>query len=123
MKESFYRPLITVTFKEGVNNVGVLQHACVNCGDCVTGCNYGAKNTVLMNYLPDAKNHGAEIFTEISLHYLERQEDQWRLHFVSTVRESQRCLASLVKGCRTRRKLSAEPTLKIRFGISGQIKK
>jgi len=84
MKESFYRPLINVTFREGVNNVGVLQHACVSCGDCVTGCNYSAKNTVLMNYLPDAKNHGAEIFTEMSLHYLERQEDQWRLHFVST---------------------------------------
>ena len=34
------------------------------CGDCVSGCNHNAKNTVLVNYLPDAVAHGAEIFCE-----------------------------------------------------------
>jgi cholesterol oxidase len=47
--------------------VGVEQHACTLCGDCVTGCNHRAKNTTLMNYLPDAWNHGAEIFTQVSV--------------------------------------------------------
>jgi cholesterol oxidase len=68
------RPLrglpINVTFKEppsGINHVGVEQHACTLCGDCVTGCNHRAKNTTLMNYLPDAWNHGAEIFTQVSV--------------------------------------------------------
>ena len=61
---------INVTFKEppgGINHVGVEQHACTLCGDCVTGCNHRAKNTTLMTYLPDAWNHGAEIFTQVSV--------------------------------------------------------
>ena len=57
------------------------QHACNNCGDCVSGCNYGAKNTVLMNYLPDAHNHGAEIFTEVRVHHIEREQNGWRIEF------------------------------------------
>ena len=43
---------------------GVPQPKCTLCGGCNTGCNYGAKNTVLMNYLPDAHAHGADIFTQ-----------------------------------------------------------
>ena len=42
------------------------QPACNACGNCVSGCNTGAKNTLNMNYLPDAKVHGAKIFTEVS---------------------------------------------------------
>ena len=75
MQEHFYRPPINVnfeTFNENINHVGVEQHPCVGCGDCMTGCNYRAKNTVIMNYLPDAKNHGAEIFTQVSVRYLSR---------------------------------------------------
>ncbi len=67
LNERFYRPPINVTFKDGPNHVGVQQQACKLCGDCISGCNYGAKNTVLMNYLPDAKNHGAEIYTQVSV--------------------------------------------------------
>ncbi len=82
--EDFYRPPINVTFDEpeaGRNHVGVEQHACKLCGDCVTGCNYHAKNTVLMNYLPDAVNHGAEIFTNVSVRYIERQAARWIVHY------------------------------------------
>ena len=57
--------------------MGVEQHKCTNCGDCVTGCNYAAKNTLIMNYLPDAANHGAEIFTEVSVRWIERKDNQW----------------------------------------------
>lgn len=71
------RPPITVSFAEGVNHVGVPQHACMLCGDCVSGCNYGAKNTVLFNYLPDAHNFGAEIYTQISVRRLERKDGRW----------------------------------------------
>ena len=58
------RPRINVTFEAGVNAAGVQQGACTLCGDCVSGCNHNAKNTVLVNYLPDAVAHGAEIFCE-----------------------------------------------------------
>ncbi len=77
----FYRLPINVTFKDGVNNVGVQQHQCALCGDCMSGCNYGAKNTVIMNYLPDAKWHGAEIFTCVSVRYLERKDNRWHVHY------------------------------------------
>jgi len=77
----FYRPPINVTFEDRVNYAGVQQRKCVNCGDCVTGCNHSAKNTALMNYLPDAKNHGTEIFTETSVRYVERKNGKWVVHF------------------------------------------
>ena len=66
---------INVTFEElpgGVNHVGVEQPPCIHCGDCVTGCNHGSKNTTLMNYLPDAVNHGAEIYTEVEVRRVSR---------------------------------------------------
>ncbi len=72
---------INVCFETGLNHVGVEQHQCINCGDCVTGCNHHAKNTLIMNYLPDAVNHGAEIFCNINVEYLERVADKWVVHF------------------------------------------
>jgi len=75
------RPSINVTFTTGKNSVGVEQRACVLCGDCCTGCNYGAKNTVLMNYLPDAHAHGAHIFTEVAVRSVRRDEGRWRVVF------------------------------------------
>ena len=83
LNAKFSRPLLNVTFRDGPNFAGFPQQACVNCGDCVSGCNYGAKNTLLMNYLPDAKKHGAQIFTELALEYIEAQGDGWQLHFRS----------------------------------------
>ncbi len=44
--------------------------ACTFCGDCVTGCNVGAKNTLPMTYLPIAKRHGAMIFTRMEVDYV-----------------------------------------------------
>jgi len=81
MNEPFYRPPINVTFEDGVNHVGVHQQACKLCGDCVSGCNHRAKNTIDMNYLPDAHNHGAEIFTQVSVRYLERENNRWVIHY------------------------------------------
>ncbi|MGH3982668.1 MAG: GMC family oxidoreductase N-terminal domain-containing protein, partial [Pseudonocardiaceae bacterium] len=77
----FNRLPINVTFTDHVNHVGVEQKACTLCGDCVSGCNYAAKNTVLMIYLPDARNHGAEIFTRVAVRYVQRRNDRWLVHY------------------------------------------
>ncbi len=71
------RAAINVTFERGHSTGGVEQEACTGCGDCVTGCNVGAKNTVLMNYLPRAESHGAEIFTEVAVRTVRRDGDRW----------------------------------------------
>lgn len=71
---------LAVTFEDGKNLVGVEQKKCAMCGDCLTGCNYEAKNTLVMNYLPDAKKHGAEIFTEVEVRSVERRGSKWVVH-------------------------------------------
>lgn len=81
MGKPFYRPPINVTFEDGVNHVGVEQHACKLCGDCVSGCNYSAKNTLIMNYLPDAVNHGAEIFTRTEVRRVAEADGEWLVYF------------------------------------------
>lgn len=37
------------------------RKACLNCGECMTGCRHNAKNTLVKNYLYLAEKHGAEI--------------------------------------------------------------
>jgi cholesterol oxidase len=75
------RPDINVTFADGPNAIGVRQNACTLCGDCCSGCNYGAKNSVLMNYLPDAHWHGAHIFTEVAVRSVQRWDGIWRVAY------------------------------------------
>lgn len=73
---------IAVTFQDRVNWAHVQQYACKLCGDCVSGCNYGAKNTLIMNYLPYAKNQGAELYAQVAVRYVEpRNGDGWRVHY------------------------------------------
>ena len=51
----------TTTFKDGVNHMGVHQKASTLSGQDATGVNDWSKNSTLMNYLPDAWDHGAEM--------------------------------------------------------------
>jgi cholesterol oxidase len=34
-----------------------------------------------MNYLPDAVNHGAEIFTRTDVRFVERVDGRWLVHY------------------------------------------
>lgn len=76
-----YRLPIAVNFEDGVNHVGVHQPPCNSCGNCVSGCNLGSKNTLVTNYLPDARNHGAQIFTRTQVSYVERRGGSWVVRF------------------------------------------
>jgi cholesterol oxidase len=60
-----FNPPLAVSQRAGPNQHGVHQAACNGCGDCVTGCNYGAKNVLNVNYLALAVKHGARIFTGV----------------------------------------------------------
>lgn len=74
---------INVNFEDKTkgNHVGVSQNPCNNCGDCCSGCNVSAKNTTAMNYLPDAVNHGAEIFCEVAVSHLARNNEKWYIYY------------------------------------------
>lgn len=83
-------PPINVTFTAGPNAAGIDQPACTLCGDCCSGCNVGAKNTVQMTYLPDAARHGASIFTEATVSHVRKDGDAWRVFFVPTTNRKNR---------------------------------
>jgi cholesterol oxidase len=42
--------------------LGPRRTTCINCGECMTGCRHGAKNTLVKNYLYLAENAGAEVW-------------------------------------------------------------
>lgn len=73
---------IVVNFTvDGPNAFGVNQKPCIDCGNCVSGCNVGAKNTLYMNYLPMAASSGATIFTQTKVEWLEKlPAGGWRIH-------------------------------------------
>ncbi|XP_072036198.1 cholesterol oxidase-like isoform X2 [Amphiura filiformis] len=66
------------------NHVGIPQPACIGCGNCCGGCNTGAKNTINMNYLPDAKRHGAQLFTQVEVRAVTRDNETgiWSVHYL-----------------------------------------
>ncbi len=84
LETPLHRAPVNVTFSQTTNAAGVTQPACNNCGNCIAGCNVGAKNTVLMNYLPDAVANGAQIFTKRSVDTVrpvERGGRRWEVAF------------------------------------------
>jgi cholesterol oxidase len=64
-----------------INRQGLRQRGCIDCGDCNSGCNVGAKNTLAMNYLPIARRHGAELCTHTEVIRIEKVEGYYRVHF------------------------------------------
>lgn len=64
-----------------MNSRGMLQRGCIDCGDCLTGCNVGAKNTLAMNYLPAARRAGAEIYTGIEVKFIRPVNHWYEVHF------------------------------------------
>src|SRR5215475_11900781 len=65
----------------GSNAYNVHQAPCTDCGNCVTGCNVGAKNTLYMNYLPMAQQAGATILTQCKVEWLEKvAAGGWIIH-------------------------------------------
>jgi cholesterol oxidase len=74
------------TGAEGPNRHGLVQDACVYCGNCMLGCHVGAKNTLDFNYLAVAeRRHGAEVYPLHMVDYIEPidpvERNGYRVHF------------------------------------------
>jgi cholesterol oxidase len=72
-------PPMTISHTAGQNAAGVLQYACRYCGDCWSGCNVGAKNTVGITYIADAVDHGATVFCESRAQSISKTESGWEI--------------------------------------------
>jgi cholesterol oxidase len=77
-----YRAPLAITFESRVNAQGVRQHGCVQCGDCATGCNVGAKNSLDMNYLPLAWSEGVQMFTQVQVSTIRKVDGHYRVDYV-----------------------------------------
>lgn len=53
---------ITVAMRDRITSGGVQLSACKLCGDCASGCNYSAKESLDTNLLVQAQRRGAEIY-------------------------------------------------------------
>ncbi|HRD10760.1 MAG TPA: GMC family oxidoreductase [Mycobacterium sp.] len=61
--------------------VGPARTGCIECGECMTGCRYGAKNTLVKNYLGLAENAGATVHPLTTVTSLKQDADGiWTVH-------------------------------------------
>jgi cholesterol oxidase len=66
---------------------GPARTGCLECGCCMTGCRYGAKNTLLKNYLGLAESAGAQVIPMTTVTGFEQRPDGvWEVHTVRTGR-------------------------------------
>lgn len=66
---------------------GPARSDCKNCGECMTGCRHGAKNTLVKNYLYLAEKAGAQVLADTTVRHLaERIDGGFRLELRSSGR-------------------------------------
>jgi cholesterol oxidase len=64
---------------------GPARTGCIECGECMTGCRHGAKNTLVKNYLGLAERAGAQVFPMTTVTGFEQCPDgSWEIHTVRT---------------------------------------
>lgn len=71
--------------------VGPERTGCIECGACMTGCRYGAKNTLLKNYLGLAETAGAQIHPMTTVtSFGQRGDGLWEVQTARTGRRVRR---------------------------------
>jgi len=64
---------------------GPERTGCLECGSCMTGCRFGAKNTLLKNYLGLAESAGAQVIPMTTVKGFEQRTDgRWEVRTVRT---------------------------------------
>lgn len=86
-----FRPApITVAMNDTFNSANVALSACTLCGDCATGCNFNAKDSLDTNLLVRARQQGAELFTGATVLRIAHEAasgarpERWCVHVVFT---------------------------------------
>ena len=67
------------------NAAGVRQASCVHAGNCVLGCEYAAKTTLDLTYIPLALRHGAELRALCEVVAVGRRDDGYAAVWVDHV--------------------------------------
>jgi cholesterol oxidase len=64
---------------------GPERTGCIECGSCMTGCRYGAKNTLVKNYLGLAEKAGAQVIPMTTVAgFSQRPDGLWEVRTVRT---------------------------------------
>lgn len=64
---------------------GPKRTGCIECGECMTGCRWGAKNTLVKNYLYLAESNGAQVHPMTTVTAFEQGADGlWQVTTVRT---------------------------------------
>jgi cholesterol oxidase len=58
---------------------GPERSGCLQCGECMTGCRHGAKNTLVKNYLALAERAGAQVVPMTTVTGLVEQDGGWQV--------------------------------------------
>ena len=83
-RKNFSEPNLAIAMNDAVNSAGVQLNACRLCGDCATGCNFQAKNSLDANLLYQAKSNGAEIYTGGAASKIVKKGANWIVHIMYT---------------------------------------
>ena len=63
---------------------GPSRTGCINCGECMTGCRHGAKNTLVKNYLYLAEKLGTEIWPLTKVVNIEQVSKGYKLTLIQS---------------------------------------
>ena len=75
---------ITVAIDARLTSANVQLDACIGCGDCFTGCNYNAKDSLDVNLLVTAASRGASLYTGATALKLFQWRKLWVVETVPT---------------------------------------
>lgn len=59
---------------------GPLRQGCSRCGNCISGCAQGAKNSLDKNYLHLARQLGVQVISEARVSHLSRKAEHYQVH-------------------------------------------
>jgi cholesterol oxidase len=67
--------------KTWINAQGQQQGTCVHCGNCDIGCQVKARNTLDLNYIPQAEKHGAQVRPLHMVYNISQDRGRYLVHF------------------------------------------